>query len=141
MLIMLKSEVNIDEMIGAYPEEAQMFIRTIREMVLQIAENLGVEEVLETKRWGELSFIAKGGSTIRVNWNPATPAKCYIFFICTTKLVSTFQMIFGEELDVMGNRAIGLDMKSPLPKEILHTCLSMALQYQKVKKLPLLGYS
>jgi len=136
-----KCEVNAKELIGDYPAEVQSFLLSIRETILRVAENIEVKELLETKRWGELSFIAKGGSTIRINWNEATPDRCYMFFICTTKLVSTFQMIYGDELELIGNRAVVLPLSSPVPEEMLETCISMALNYQKLRNKPLLGYS
>ncbi|MFT7239254.1 MAG: hypothetical protein ACI93L_003354 [Cyclobacteriaceae bacterium] len=108
--------------------------------MMEVAEETdGLTKLLETAKWGEPSYLTKYGSTIRIDWKEKTPDKCYLFFICSTELVSTFKIIFGEDLDFEDNRAISPNLHEPIPIEATKRCLSLALNYKKIKYLPMLG--
>ncbi|MFK7954336.1 MAG: DUF1801 domain-containing protein, partial [Ekhidna sp.] len=99
----------------------------------------GVSKLVETTKWGEPSYVCKNGSTIRMDWKEKNPEKYGLYFICSTELVSTFKIILGDELDFEGNRAVMLDLCEPIPEKALQKCISLALNYHKIKHLPLLG--
>ncbi|MGJ8483270.1 DUF1801 domain-containing protein [Pseudoalteromonas sp. SYSU M81236] len=122
-----------------YPENARTKLFEIRELVFEIASELALGEVDETIKWGEPSYSVKTGSPIRIDWKSKSPNNYYLFFNCQTKLVDTFRELYGEELHFQGNRAIALCLSTSLPKEIIKSCLMLALTYQQRKRLPLLG--
>lgn len=134
-----KSE-KVIRLIESYPPKAKQKLKQLRKLILNTAkETEGVEKLVETTKWGEPSYLTKIGSTIRMDWKIKTPDKCYMYFICTTELVNTFRIIFGESLQFEGDRAIVLDLKEPLPSVALKRCITLALTYQKIKHLPMLG--
>ncbi len=130
----------VSSLVANYPPGAKKKLSQLRKLILDTAkETKGVDKLVETTKWGEPSYLTKTGSTIRMDWKKKTPDKCYLYFICTTELVNTFRVIFGDELQFEGNRAIILDMKEQIPTSALKRCISLALTYQKVKHLHLLG--
>ena len=134
----VKSEI-VENLISSYPSQAADKLNTLRSLIEQTAEEQGLDKLVETTKWGEPSYVSKGGSTIRMDWKERAPDKYYMYFICTTELVSTFKLILGDELIFHGNRAIELDLNEPVPQEALKQCISLALRYHKVKHLPMLG--
>ncbi|MEM9858387.1 MAG: DUF1801 domain-containing protein [Bacteroidota bacterium] len=132
--------IKVEQLIEGYPENVRDRLRTLRQLIVDTAnETEGVNKLLETTKWGEPSYVSKTGSTIRIDWKKKTPDKYYLFFICTTELVSTFRLMFGDELQFEGNRAIVLSLKDEIPISALRRCLRLALTYHKVKHLPMLG--
>ncbi len=112
----------------------------LRCIILDVATTLETKNSLEeTLKWGEPSYLVKGGSTVRIDWKESKPKYLGIYFNCRTRLIDTFRATFGNDLKFEGNRAILLDIDVPLPKDILFQCISIALTYHKRKKLPLLG--
>jgi len=128
------------ELLCSYPSSARNKLEELRRLILETAqETEGVNKLLETTKWGEPSYVTKAGSTIRMDWKERTPDKYFLYFICSTELVSTFKLIFGEELTFEGNRAIELDISEPMPTAAIKRCIELALTYHKVKHLPMLG--
>ena len=136
----IKSNPAVEEVIGAYPEAAQRKLMYLRQLILEAAEEVeGLNTIEETLKWGEPSYLARKGSTIRIDWKAKAPEQYAIYFKCTSKLVPTFKEIYGELFKYEGNRAIVFDLGDEVPKTELKHCIQLALTYHKVKHLPLLG--
>ncbi|MEQ8425478.1 MAG: DUF1801 domain-containing protein [Cyclobacteriaceae bacterium] len=130
----------VKRLLESYPPKAGNKLRQLRKLILDTAKQTeGVDKLVETTKWGEPSYLTKKGSTIRMDWKQKTPDKFYMYFICTTELVNTFRLMLGDELQFEGNRAIVLDLKEKIPSSALKRCVTLALTYQKVKNLPMLG--
>jgi len=130
----------VSPLLKSYPPETREKLEQLRQLILDTAkETEEVNKLVETTKWGEPSYVTKTGSTIRMDWKQKTPDKYYLYFICTSELVNTFQMMVGDELQFEGNRAIALDLKEEIPSDALKRCISLALRYHKVKHLPMLG--
>lgn len=135
----VKSE-KVSKLLENYPRTAQAKLNQLRKLIVATAEETeGVDKLVETTKWGEPSYLTKTGSTIRMDWKAKTSDTYYLYFICSTQLVNTFRIIFGDELEFEGDRAIVLDLKEPMPSIALKRCITLALTYQKVKHLPMLG--
>ncbi len=93
----------------------------------------------ETLKWGEPSYTCKMGSTIRIGWKASTPDQTYLFFHCTSKLGETYKALYGDLLEFEKNRAIVLRVDDKLPQEPLKHCIALALDYHRLKHLPMLG--
>ncbi len=135
----VKSE-KVSILLARYSRTARAKLNQLRKLIVDTAnETEGVDRLVETTKWGEPSYLTKTGSTIRMDWKAKTPDKYYLHFICSTQLVNTFRIIFGDELEFEGDRAIVLDLKDPIPSSALKRCVTLALTYQKVKLLSMLG--
>lgn len=136
----LLSDPRVKEVFDDYPKAAQKQMALLRQWILDTASEIeGLEELEETLKWGEPSYLTKNGSTIRIDWKPKNPELFAIYFKCTSKLVPTFKSLYKDIFKFEGNRAIIFNLKEDIPKTELKHCISLALQYHKLKQLPLLG--
>ncbi len=130
---------DVMQIFSNYPDDIRALVSKIRQLVFDIAENENLGAVEEALKWGQPSYLVKGGSTLRMSWSLTNPNEIRIYFICKTRLVEVFKEIFGDTFKYETNRAIVLNKKSKLPIVELRQCISMALRYHTVKNLPLLG--
>jgi hypothetical protein len=128
----------VTEKIRGYPEAASLKFQEIRSLIFEIAKTNELGQIEETLKWGQPSYLCKSGSTIRIDWSGDNPESIDIFFNCKTTLIETFKEIFNDDLTYKGDRAIVVPLARSIPQE-LETCILMALNYHKLKKLPLLG--
>ncbi len=126
--------------IDNYPEHVSDKLYVLRQMILDCAEELeSVTQLEETLKWGEPSYLAKKGSTIRIDWKPKKPEQYAIYFKCTSKLVETFREIYGETFSYENNRALLFSFDDIIPKPELKECIKAALRYHEVKNEMRLG--
>ena len=112
----------------------------MRSLIIETAADIEeIEEMEETLKWGEPSYLVKKGSTIRIDWKAKTPDQYAVYFKCTSKLVPTFREVYGDTFRYEKNRAICFGLDDEVPEEELKDCIALALQYHAVKGLPLLG--
>ncbi len=124
----------------SYPEHIRPKMQCLRELVLETAREIPeVKELEETLKWGEPSFITKIGSTLRMDWKEKTPEQYQIYFKCTSRLVETFKLVFGELFQYEKNRAIIFKIDEEIPVAALKKCIAATLMYHKVKNDETLG--
>jgi hypothetical protein len=124
---------------ATYPLEAQRQLEYVRGLIFTVAAENALGTVEESLKWGEASYLVKGGSTIRIDWKAKTPAVIHIYFHCQTSLVETFREIYRDEFSYEGNRSLVLPLDAAIKKGPLSHCLQLALKYHSLKHLPLLG--
>jgi Domain of unknown function (DU1801) len=123
-----------------YPEYIRTKILSLRELIIETANEIdGLNMLEETLKWGEPSYLAKNGSTLRMDWKSKTPGQYAMYFKCTSRLVETFRVVYKNKFSFEGNRAIVFQMEDEIPKNELKNCIKAALTYHKVKDLPRLG--
>ena len=123
-----------------YPPWAREKLLAVRELIFEVAkEDDDIGEIEEALKWGEPGYLAKGGSTIRVDWKESNPDVYAVYFHCQTRLVETFREVYGSIFKYDGNRAIVFKKNEQIPVEELKQCIALSLKYHKVKHLPLLG--
>ncbi|THB79590.1 MAG: DUF1801 domain-containing protein [Desulfobulbaceae bacterium] len=128
------------EVFDSYPDSIRIKMIELRAIILEAAAALeSYSSFEETLKWGEPSYLMKGGSTIRIDWKESNPDYLGVYFSCQSKLIDSFRATIGKDFRYEGNRAILLGVDSPLPKETLLQCFSVAFTYHKRKKQPLLG--
>jgi hypothetical protein len=123
----------------SYPTKIAPKLKYLRELVLETASELELENLEETLKWGEPSYLAKKGSTLRMDWKAKNPNQYAMYFKCTSKLVETFKKIHSDTFKYEKNRAIIFNLDDKVPKEALKECIRATLTYHNVKHLPLLG--
>lgn len=130
----------VDSKFQSYPKEIKPKLNYLRSLILEAASEIeGLNSLEETLKWGEPSYLAKKGSTIRMDWKSKTPDHYAIYFKCTSKLVTTFKELYGDLFKYENNRAILFDLNDKVPKKELKDCITLALTYHSVKNLPRLG--
>ena len=103
---------------------------SLRNLVIQTAKEIdGLEELEETLKWGEPSYIIKNGSTIRMDWKEANPDEYAMYFHCQTKLIDTFKELYRDKFKFEGNRSIVFGRDEKIAKNELKNCISIALNY------------
>ena len=84
----------VAQVFDGYPAPMRRRMLRLRQLVLDTAaETEGVAAVEEALKWGEPSFLTKGGSTIRMDWKAKSPHRYALYFNCNTSLVDTFKTL------------------------------------------------
>jgi hypothetical protein len=123
----------------SYPKEVRVQLLKIRDLIYQVASQEKIDDLVETLKWGEPSYIAKKGSAVRVDWKSKTPDQYGIYFNCNTELIEIFKQIYGDLFKYEGNRAMVFPLAQKIPEKELVHCISLALRYKQLKNLPMHG--
>ena len=130
----------VEEVFEKYPKQIRPKLMHLRQLILDTAsETEGIDTLEETLKWGEPSYLAKKGSTIRIDYKKAKPEQYAMYFKCTSQLVNTFKMAYGNTFSFEGKRAIVFKLNDEVPSAELKHCISLALTYHRIKHLPMLG--
>jgi len=125
---------------NSYPADVQKKLKVLRDLVLEVAtETDSISELEETLKWNEVSYLAKKGSTIRIDWKDKLPEQYAMYFKCTSKLVESFRAVFGNRFKYENNRAIVFTMTDEVPIKELKSCIHAALNYHNLKDQVNLG--
>lgn len=130
----------VADVFESYPPAIRKKLLGLRKLIYEVAaqdKNIGTLE--ECLKWGEPAYLAKKGSAVRINWKASSPDKLFVYFNCKTKLVETFKELYGDSFVYQGNRAIEFNVKDEVPLVPLKHCISLSLNYHRIKHLPLLG--
>ena len=129
----LTSTPNVREKFKSYPSHIRPKIKQLRKLILDTAKEIELPALEETLKWGEPSYLAKKGSTIRIDWKTKKPDQYAIYFKCTSKLVVTFIKVFGDKFNYENHRAILFGLEDKIPEKELKRCIAAALRYHEVK--------
>lgn len=136
----IKSNPEVESVFAKYPDTVRNQMLALRNLVIETANEIkDLSSLEETLKWGEPSYLAKNGSTLRMDWKPKAPKQYAMYFKCTSRLVETFKLVFGDTFNYEGKRAIVFQLDDRLPKKELKSCIKATLTYHKVKQLPTLG--
>lgn len=136
----LSTNPETTEVFENYPDSVRSQMEQLRELVLEAASEVdGLENLEETLKWGEPSYLTKHGSTVRMDWKEKKPDQYAMYFKCTSKLVPTFKKLYQDTFTFEGDRAIIFELDDEIPEKELKHCIKLALNYHKVKHLLLLG--
>lgn len=140
MNLQIKTDPAFESVLDNYPDMVQDQMRALRQLVLDTAAEIPEVTVIEeTLKWGEPSFITKHGSTLRMDWKSKNPEQYAMYFKCTSRLVETFRLVYGDVFNYEKNRAIWFRLDEPTPKDALKKCIQATLMYHKVKGDSMLG--
>ena len=132
-------ETAVADKFESYPVDIRKKLLALRQLIFETALENDIHHLEETLKWGEPSYLAPKGSTLRINSRAKSPNEYAMFFHCKTKLVDTFKEIYPSEFKYEGNRAIVFSLEDPLPINPLKHCIELSLTYHSVSHLPLLG--
>lgn len=135
-------EKTVQQKFETYPENVAVLLHKIRTLILETAAEAEISPVEETLKWGEPSYLVKGGTSIRFDWKAKSAEQYCIYFNCKTSLIETIKELYGDLFRYEGSRALVFNVHKggdDLAVDELKHCLLMALSYQQRKHLPLLG--
>ena len=136
----INQDPRVESKFESYPKTIKPKMQLLRNLIIETAtEDETIQELEETLKWGEPSYLVKKGSTLRIDWKPAQPAQYAMYVKCTSLLMPTFRELYGDLFHFEGNRAIIFQKEDELPLPELNHCIQLALTYHRVKHLPLLG--
>jgi len=134
------NSLEVEKVFNTYPDNIRVKMIFLRKLVLETAAEIdGVKNIDETLKWGEPSYLTKGGSTIRMDWKQSKPNQYAMYFNCKTKLIDTFKELYKDKFNFEGNRAIVFNLNDKIPIDELKHCISLSLIYHKIKHLSMLG--
>ncbi len=136
----IRSNPDVAQVFQNYPSMASQKLSDLRQLILDVADETNdINQIEETLKWREPSYIAPKGSTIRIDWKSKSPHQYAMYFQCTSRLISTFKLVYKNSFQFEGNRAIIFNLKDDLPVNELKSCIKTALNYHRLKHLPTLG--
>lgn len=131
---------DFESVFANYPDFVRDKMQFLRELVIETAKEIPeLENLEETLKWGEPSFVSKNGSTLRMDWKKKIPNQYQMYFKCTSRLVETFRIVFGNFFEYEKNRAIIFKLDQEIPIQELKQCIKATLIYHKVKNELTLG--
>ncbi len=131
---------DVEAVFKSYPTYIRPKMEFLRQLVLDVAAEIDtLEDLEETLKWGEPSYLTSQGSTIRMDWKSSRADYYALYFNCKTKLVDTFKELYSEKLSFEGNRAILFNINDEIPITEVKHCIFLCLNYHTIKHLPLLG--
>jgi len=83
-------------------------------------------------RWGEPAYLTaatKAGTTIRINRHKKSDDHYAFYVNCRTDLVERYKLLYGDELQFDGTRAVVFKVAEELPVNAVKHCIAMALTY------------
>lgn len=133
----INTNQEVESVFNNYPKVIYKKMANLRRLVIEAAEEIeDLTNLEETLKWGEPSYLTKKGSTLRMDWKQKTPNQYQLYFKCTSKLVETFKMVYGNTFNYEKNRAIVFQLDDKIPETELKKCITAALRYHSVKQLP-----
>lgn len=130
---MIKTDAKVEAVFENYPDFVRDKMQFLRELVHESAQEVQLKSLTETLKWGEPSFVNKKGSTLRMDWKEKKPDQYAMYFQCTSRLVETFKLVFGNQFSYEGKRAIVFRIDEDIPIEELKKCIKATLLYHEVK--------
>lgn len=129
----VKSNPKVDAIFANYPDAARVRMKFLRQLVRETAEETeGIDELVETLKWGEPSFMTRNGSTLRMAWKAKSPQQYAMYFQCTSRLVNTFRMVFDRKFQYEGNRAIVFQLNQKLPVPELPSQIILTKRHHRI---------
>ena len=135
---MTEMSLEVQDVLDSCPIKIKNKLLFLRELIIDISNKENIKDLKEELKWGELSYLCKNGSTIRIAYNKNKKNEYGIYFNCKTKLVKTFRVLFIDIFTFEDNRAIKFQIDEKIALKELKYCILLALTYHKRKHLLML---
>ncbi|MFT6433987.1 MAG: hypothetical protein ACJAVI_002033 [Candidatus Azotimanducaceae bacterium] len=101
-----KTDTRVSAVFESFDGADRAKLEQLRGLVMVSAKTINPAITLEESlKWGEPSYVLRGGSPTRLGWSKKALTGCAIFFHCQTSLVETFKALYGDRLVYDGKRA------------------------------------
>lgn len=124
-------EKKIKSKLDEYDDQLRQHLMQLRGHIFEVAgENPEIGELIETLKWGQLSYLPHKnnvGTTVRIG---ASKLKDYAIFVhCQTTLIADFRHMFPDAFCYEGNRGVHFDFGVPLDWDRLNLLICNAFTY------------
>jgi len=134
------TDAAVAAVIASYPENVRARVMTVRALIFRTAEHIpAVGPLTEALRWGQPSYLtatSRSGTTIRLGWNRLRPHTYSMYVHCRTNLVDTFDTLYPEVFQLIGNREIRFNADQAIPTDELSHCIELAMTYHLTHRSP-----
>lgn len=102
----------------------------LRELVFDVAaQDAQIGPLDETLKWNEPACLSKSGTTLRLSLHKSGKNRIGLYFHCQTDLADRYRELYGDVLEIDGQRAIVLEADGEWPEQALRHAIAMALTY------------
>ena len=123
----------VEAVFAAYARPVRDALHCLRGLIFETAgETKGVGDLVETLKWGQPAYRParpRIGTTLRIDAVKGRPDHYALFVHCQTSLADTFRGLYGDTLEIEGDRAIVFSTEAEVPRAVLKHCISLALTY------------
>ena len=123
----------VEAVFDATPEPQRSALRQLRQLILDVADDVGAGPVREELKWGQPSYTAACRSTstaVRLA-TTADHEQFGLFFHCQTSVVPRFREAFPDDFTFDGNRGVLFRPGDDLQLDRLRLCVEHALTYRR----------
>lgn len=110
------------------PAPQRTLLLTLRGLIFDCADSVSAGPVQEVLRWGQPTYIAPKGSSLRLGL--AKTGQAALFAHCQSSLISTFAQRFPDDFVIEGNRAVYIDDLGVQEQEKLRFLILHGVQYK-----------
>lgn len=122
----------------SWPAPAQSHFVRLRSIVHDVATKAEIGPLDESLKWGQPAWRpkrARTGSTLRVDWSPATPDRLMAYVDCKTNLAAQMDTRFPGQFHNDGRRALGFSLRTALDEDAVWQLAHLTLTYHRAKRL------
>lgn len=128
------ADQKVAEVFKNYPPNIRRSLKTLRELIFDLAAELNAGKLEETLKWGQPAYLtveSKSGTTIRIDRVKSNPTQFAIYVHCQTDLIDRFRKLYPDKLKFEGTRAIVFDENDEIPMDEVSEFISAALTYHR----------
>ena len=131
------SRSDVEAVFALYPSILRGPLLNLRHLIFETAKCTdGVGALDEMLKWGQPSYLTSGcGTTLRLGPVKYSATQYALYFHCQTSLAATFGDLYGETLNIEGNRSIVFDLGAGFSTKAVTNCIALALTYHLKKRL------
>lgn len=91
----------VELIFNKYPKQVKQKMHRLHTLILETADEIEkIENLEETLKWGERSYLVKKGSTLRIDWGKKEPDQYAMYFKCTSKLISPLKWFMVKSFNM-----------------------------------------
>ena len=132
------SDPAVEAVFAAYARSVRDPLQRLRALIFETARQTeGVGDLVETLKWGQPAYHParpRVGTTLRIDAVKGRRDRYALFIHCQTSLADTFRSLYGDTLDIEGDRAIVFSTTAEVPRAAVKHCVSLALTYHAMAR-------
>ena len=118
----------------AYAPDLHVALLNLRRLILETAVETGVGDMVETLKWGQPAYLTarpRTGATIRIDAIKGSADRYAMYVNCKTTLMDSYRLLYPDDFEFEGQRAVVLSTESGPPEAALKPCIAMAITYHR----------